>query len=92
MTAPTANEYMLAEEVARELRVPVATLRWWVRTGKLRAIRPGRRLLIRRSDLEAFLSEMTVRPSPRNARPPLRVVPNELDRKRAEEALRRLGL
>lgn len=35
----------------------MGTVRHWVTTGKLPSIRPGRRRLVRLSDLERFLSE-----------------------------------
>jgi excisionase family DNA binding protein len=90
--ATTAEDLLLVEEVAREMRVPVTTVRWWIRTGKLPASRPGRRLVVRRSDLEALLSAKSVKPKLRDASAArLRFVPSELDRKRADEALKRRG-
>jgi excisionase family DNA binding protein len=86
------DEMLLVEEVARATRTSEATVRWWIRTGKLPASKPGKRLLIRRSELEALLSRKAVS-APRTLQvPQLRIVPNDLDRKRAEDALRRLGL
>jgi excisionase family DNA binding protein len=35
--------------------VSVSTFRHWLYTGRLRSVRPGRRRLIRRADLESFL-------------------------------------
>src|SRR5580658_1107938 len=93
-----ANELLLVEEVAREMRVPVATVRWWVRTGKLPASRPGRRLLVRRSDIERLLAPVAVRlpatPAQLSAvaNGVLPVAPSELERRRAEQALKRLRL
>jgi excisionase family DNA binding protein len=88
-----ANDLMLVEEVAHELRTPVATVRWWIHTGKLKATRPGRRLLVRRSEVERLLASATVSSGTASAAPaPLRVVPSELDRKRAQDIRRRLGL
>jgi excisionase family DNA binding protein len=88
----TVNDLLNVEEVAHEMRVPVATVWWWIRTGKLPAAKPGRRLLVRRSDLEALLSATLVKPKVQKAPAPLRLVPNDLDRKRAEDARRPLGL
>jgi excisionase family DNA binding protein len=51
------DELLFVEEVAREVRAPVETVRWWIRTGKLPASKPGRRLLIRRSDLLRLLAD-----------------------------------
>ena len=50
------NEYLLADEVARKARTTVSTVRYWVKSGKLRGHRPGRRLLFHRSDVDAFLT------------------------------------
>ena len=57
MRGPVSSDgLLLVEEVAREVRAPVETIRWWIRTGKLPASKPGRRLLIRRSDLQRLLA------------------------------------
>lgn len=53
------TEYLLLEEVAREARVVLRTVRYWVWTKKLRSVRPGRRRMVRREDLDAFLSSET---------------------------------
>jgi excisionase family DNA binding protein len=50
-----SNALLLLEEVAQEARATISTVRHWVSTGKLASVRPGRRRLVRRSDLEAFL-------------------------------------
>lgn len=42
-------------EVASLTRAPIATVRHWIAVGKLRSLRPGRRRLVRRADLAAFL-------------------------------------
>jgi excisionase family DNA binding protein len=44
------------EEVAKECRTAVASVRLWIRTGRLRSVRPGRRRLVHRGDLEQFLA------------------------------------
>jgi excisionase family DNA binding protein len=44
-------------EVARAARVSVSTVRHWVLTRKLPSVRPGRRRMVRRADLEAFLAQ-----------------------------------
>jgi excisionase family DNA binding protein len=51
-----AGDLLLLDEVAQIARVSVETVRYWIKQGKLRSIRPGRRRLIRRQDLETFLS------------------------------------
>lgn len=52
---PKTNELLLLEEVAAEVRAPLSSVRFWVATGKLRSLRPGRRRLVRRLDLDLFL-------------------------------------
>jgi excisionase family DNA binding protein len=64
MTTTTESaDLLLVEEVAREMRTTVWAVRYWIRTGKLHALRPGKRLLVRRSDMHEMLSAMAVRPS-----------------------------
>lgn len=53
---PAGAMYLLIPEAATVARVSVHTVRTWIRTGKLRSSRPGRRRLILRSDLEHFLA------------------------------------
>jgi excisionase family DNA binding protein len=50
------HELLLLEEVARECRAPLASVRHWIASGRLRSIRPGRRRLVRREDLDRFLA------------------------------------
>lgn len=52
----TADTYLLLAEVARETRTTVSTVRYWITSGKLPSVRPGRRRLVRRTDLDAFLA------------------------------------
>ena len=49
------HDYLLLEEVARIARVPVGTVRTWIRAKRLPSVRPGRWRLVRRADLEQFL-------------------------------------
>jgi excisionase family DNA binding protein len=51
-----ASDLLLLEEVAQLTRAPLSCVRFWVRTGKLASLRPGRRVLVRRSVLEQFLT------------------------------------
>ena len=51
-----AREFLLLEEVARECRAPLASVRHWIATGRLPSIRPGRRRLVSRADLDQFLT------------------------------------
>jgi excisionase family DNA binding protein len=50
------SQLLLLDEVAREARVSLSTVRFWIGAGKLPSVRPGRRRLVRRSDLDAFLN------------------------------------
>jgi excisionase family DNA binding protein len=50
------REFLLLDEVAREYRAPVASVRYWIASGRLRSIRPGRRRLVSREDLDRFLA------------------------------------
>ena len=50
------REYLLLDEVARECRAPVASVRYWIASGRLRSIRPGRRRLVSRDELDRFLA------------------------------------
>lgn len=56
MKQPTPHALMFIPEVAQACRAPVATVRSWLRDGRLRSFRLGRKRLIRREDLEAFLN------------------------------------
>lgn len=53
-------EWLTADEVAKELRVHIETVRRWLRDGTLPAISLGSRkggYRIRRGDLEAFIQQ-----------------------------------
>lgn len=54
--------YLLVEEVASETRSCVATVRYWIRTGKLKAIRIGRRLLVPRTNLDSLIENSPSNP------------------------------
>lgn len=47
---------LLIPEAAAYARASVPTVRDWIASGRLQAYRPGRRVLIRRSDLDAFIA------------------------------------
>jgi excisionase family DNA binding protein len=50
------DDLLFLDEVATLTRAKsVSTVRHWLRTGKLASVRPGRRRLVRRRDLEEFL-------------------------------------
>jgi len=50
------DEWLLINEVANIARVSPDTVRFWIKTGRLSSIRPGRRRLVRREALDAFLA------------------------------------
>lgn len=51
------DEFLTPAQVARELQVTTITVRRWITTGRLTAARAGpRRWMIRRSDVDRFLS------------------------------------
>lgn len=51
------EEWLTVEEIAKELRVPLDTVRFWIRSKKLKAFRPGKEYRVRRSDLDKFIQE-----------------------------------
>jgi excisionase family DNA binding protein len=55
MTNP--GDLLLIEEVAEIARVSPETVRFWIKRRLLPSLRPGRRRLIRREALEAFLTQ-----------------------------------
>lgn len=82
-----ASAYLLLEEVADETRTPLSTVRQWIAQGRLPSVRPGRRRLVKRADLDAFMAPPV--PVPANASA---AEPTDLERQRASKACRRLGL
>lgn len=44
-----ASEFLFIEEVAELTRVPISCVRFWIRTGKLASLKPGRRVLVRKA-------------------------------------------
>lgn len=82
---------LLVEEAAERLRCDPATVRRYVRAGKLSATRPGNRLLVDERSVTALLDASTVvpatpapRPAPRPAHP--RTQPVVSFRERAKRA------
>jgi excisionase family DNA binding protein len=67
-TARTAStrEYLTDAEIAKLLVVPVATVAWWRRCGKLPFVRVGRYPRVRAADFEAFV-EARMHPLAREA-------------------------
>jgi excisionase family DNA binding protein len=57
------DEFLTVKEIAERLKVNPQTLRNWIDRGELPAVRIGRRVRVRRTDLERLLTEgRTVRP------------------------------
>lgn len=50
-------QLLFISEIARECRVPLGTVRHWMRTGRLASFRLGRRRVARREALEQFLRD-----------------------------------
>ena len=51
------EQYLTPAQIADELQVTVVTVRRWITNGDLRASKAGpRKWMVRRSDLDAFLS------------------------------------
>jgi excisionase family DNA binding protein len=53
------SPFLFLTECAAHARVPVSTVRHWIAIGRLPSVRPGRRRMVRREDLEAFLAGAT---------------------------------
>jgi excisionase family DNA binding protein len=47
--------FLTYDQVAEQLHVPVATVRYWVSVNKLPAYKPGRHPLVKPADLEKFV-------------------------------------
>ena len=52
-----STEWLTVEDIAKELRVHVGTVRGWIREGKLKAGKFGRDYRIRREDYEDFIQK-----------------------------------
>jgi excisionase family DNA binding protein len=50
------HEYLLVDEVATLARTSVGTVRAWLRSGRLPSVKPGRHRLVRKVDLDAFMT------------------------------------
>ena len=51
----SAQQLLTLDEACTMVRTPKGTLRYWIATGRLTAYRPGRRVLIHKSDLLDFV-------------------------------------
>lgn len=52
----TMHDYLLLSEVAEIARTSIDSVRGWLRSGRLPSVKPGRRRLVRREELERFLA------------------------------------
>jgi excisionase family DNA binding protein len=50
------SEFLFLPEIAQRCRVPISTVRHWIATEKLPSGRFARRRVVRRDDLERFIS------------------------------------
>lgn len=55
------EQLLLLTEVARICRAPLSSVRHWVASGKLRSLRPARRRLVRKRDLDEFINNVARR-------------------------------
>jgi excisionase family DNA binding protein len=57
MTASWDDEYLTVAEIAEHLKLNQQTLRNWIELGSLPAVRVGRRVRVRRADLDRILAQ-----------------------------------
>ncbi len=55
-----ALDLLTVEEAARELRVSAVTVRRYIKSGRLRCVRLGRNVRLRRDDIEGLVAEGSV--------------------------------
>jgi excisionase family DNA binding protein len=73
MSTSNPDELLTVAEVARELKYTEATIRVWIKQGRLRAIQAtNREYRVRRSDLEAMIGTREPQPTA-----PMEVAPLE---------------
>jgi excisionase family DNA binding protein len=65
-SAKDHSSLLLLTEVAAYTRTTLNTVRYWVATGKLASVKPGRRRMVLRSDLEAFVASGRINAKPAN--------------------------
>ncbi len=72
MGASWDDEYLTVNEIAEHLKLNPQTLRNWIDQGSLPAVRIGRRVRVRRADLDRILAQGTtvsVEPAPSSGAP-----------------------
>lgn len=52
--------YLTMPDAAAAVATSPATIRYWISTGKLRAFKPGKRVLVRLDDLQALVEGSAV--------------------------------
>lgn len=65
----TAKPYLTIEEAAQFSRLARSTVRLYIRQRKLRALKEGRRVIIKTTDLEKFLEANPIEIRPGKLRP-----------------------
>jgi excisionase family DNA binding protein len=63
------TDFLHVEEIARLCRAPKSSVRHWLSTGKLPSIKPGKRRLVLRQDLDRFLRTARPRGAARRGAP-----------------------
>lgn len=58
------TEWMSVEDIYERLnkKIPLDTIRSWIRNKKLAAYKPGKTYLVRREDFEKFIKESRTKP------------------------------
>jgi excisionase family DNA binding protein len=56
-SVPEQDEWLSVDEIAKNLKMDVETVRNWIRRKQLKAYRFGRDYRIRREDFDAFVRE-----------------------------------
>lgn len=62
--ADDSTDWLTIQDVYERLgrKVPMDTIRSWIRTKRLPAYKPGRTYLVKREDLEKFLKDSRTKP------------------------------
>jgi len=51
------TQWLSVEDIAKELNVPLDTVRAWIRSKRLKAYKPGKEYRVKREDLDRLLEE-----------------------------------
>ena len=51
------TQWLSVEDIAKELNVPLDTVRAWIRAKRLKAYKPGKEYRVKREDLDRFLED-----------------------------------